>query len=269
MPGKIISVYNFSQNEDVDVQKLNGKMFGFKVAEIRKRLKDEADLYLRLRLSGKYIRKLLKVENRGAIAFESVFTSTQVVDARINQMRSLDDEIKEKLTNGLAKFSKVHFFLIVPSRDEYTLSSETLHAARHIENTPWANYIEDKQKSRLFVDPLYTVYHWKRTNQEEKPGRELGSEFVLYAKFKRTRLGWRPFFLYLMVAIGLGILSNFLYDRVRPDNQCTENKSGANSKTRKTSKTNAERKSKQLVAPDNSMKGAEGERPKTGVASHL
>jgi hypothetical protein len=65
--------------------------------EIRKRLKDEADLYLRLRLSGKYIRKLLKVENRGAIAFESVFTSTQVVDARINQMRSLDDEIRRNL----------------------------------------------------------------------------------------------------------------------------------------------------------------------------
>jgi len=210
---RTVSVWDFMRPGDCKETVGNGKLISFDIARLRKEEKQKIKgaLYLRFRLRGNYIEQLLKIEKRGTIAFDSVFTSTQVFDFRVNQIRSTDVNIKGLLQKGKAVFAKLHFFLIVPSRDDFALSSEAIHAARHIENVPWAHYLTGNKKSKLFNDPLYTVYHWRKRG-EVSTDKQLPEEFVLYAKFKTIRLGRRSLLLYLSVALVLGVISNGIFE---------------------------------------------------------
>ncbi|TGK17594.1 hypothetical protein [Leptospira stimsonii] len=203
-----ISIYDFDKKLDLKSEPLHGQVISFNIQELLKKAHNPKNLYLRLRLVGPAVKKLIRLEKRGIIPFESVYSSSQIMDFRLNQFRSLNPSIKEKIKGKIYKFDKVHFFFVVPSADEFQSSFEPINGTRNLESHLWDEYVSESKNQNLFNDPFYTAYHWKRNSHDSKSKIE---EFSVYAKFKRTQFGFRSFTVYSMVAILLSMMASYLY----------------------------------------------------------
>lgn len=200
-----IWVYNTVIGTDIINQNSNqGTLFQVDLKNIASNTNKTGKLYLRYRIKGNYIKALTQTKKRGNLPFESVHTSTRILDFRLNKSRSINPSIKEIGKNPCKDLSKIHFLLVVPAEDEYHSASEELKSTRNLEHSLWDDYLSASGKNKGLNQKLYTVYHWKKEQDNI-------DDFNIYAKFKTSEIGWKSLVLYVFVILVLGMLSNFLF----------------------------------------------------------
>jgi len=186
--------------------------------------------YIRIRINHDYTTLFSHIDLPTNAVFQSAFSKTEIIDFRINEARELSNELLEHIDNEgvLYFFSKIHFFFICSSREEFQFSHVPFISARQLEKDRWKNYIgHDNIK-----DEAILAYHWK-----VKQGYEPINDFNSLVQTKYENNSKRTIFKYVLILMILTILFNLLSNMIY-DGACSAVKSNdKDSIQTKTSKT--------------------------------
>lgn len=228
---KDILVYPLNQNMDkiFDIEKINENNYKLQISfdKFKTYINDEMiqsninnlknidTIYIRFRIKSNNLEDMLisKIVPKNTY-FESVFTTTQIVDFKINKKRNLDENIlvnaiinKEKLV----EFKKIHFLLMEPANNDVLDISNDMRDCRKLESRVWNDYLELESDNDCTNNIL--VYHWKDTDAENK---KLINEFGKLVKITYSKTNKKIMATYICVVILIsiisGIFSNLSYE---------------------------------------------------------
>lgn len=157
--------------------------------------------YFRFRICSGKFNEIIKCYSPQNIFLQSAISTTEAIDFRFNDYRSLPSSLIEIMRAGKSyQIGKVHFLLIVES-DVDLLYSSVSPTARELERNTWKKYY-DKLK-----DVNVVAYHWK-FNSESK--EKLIENCIMFVKTRVHTCNWKTILLYLVVAGGLAIGFNYI-----------------------------------------------------------
>lgn len=191
---------------------------GATVITINLNYTESNDLYIRFRILGGFAKSLSFIDKPPNSVFQSAFYRTDTIDLRVNEIRVLENKFVEKMENGgtIFQFSKLHFFFICSSREEWYFSQLPYANCRILENEKWRSYKENINlpfwnKAINYVVKIFgkepklvpvMAYHWK-TVQKDKPITDFN--ILIKTKFEQSDL--ITIFIYLLIVIGLALLT--------------------------------------------------------------
>lgn len=165
--------------------------------------------YIRIRIKHDYSSLFSHIDKPSNAVFQSAFSKTEIIDFRINEARDLSNELLEYVdTEGAFYFfSKIHFFYICSSREEFLFSHVPFISARQLEKDRWKDYIgHDNVKEEAIL-----AYHWK-VKQDDKPINDFNA--LVQTKYENnTKKTIVKYIIILMIlTIIFNLLSNIIYD---------------------------------------------------------
>lgn len=162
------------------------------------------DLYFRFRIKGQALSsQLLSPVTESNKFLESGFKKTKIIDFKINELRNINSVILNKAkAESLVPifFHKVYYFIMESSTSEVVSPGLNPNECRKLEPL-WEKYINAPVSNIL-------AYQWKKGSS----GNRGEQKFSHLTKITYSGTNWRIILLYLIAALLLGILSNFLYD---------------------------------------------------------
>ncbi len=195
---KLFSIYKL-EGSNITVSEYNG---GTKISICFKG-KVQDNTYIRIRINHDYTSLLSHIDKPSNAIFQSAFSKTEIIDFRINEARELSNELLQDIeTEGVMYFfSKIHFFFICSSREEFLFSHVPFISARQLEKGRWKNYIGLKNlKSEAVL-----AYHWK-----EKQGDNPINDFNALVQTKYENNSRKTIFKYVIILMLLSILFNLI-----------------------------------------------------------
>lgn len=169
---------------------------------------DQNKYYFRIRLLPKNndFMNILKRENEHInILQDSSLRTTEIIDFRINDFRSVTETLKEEAYRlNTFNISSVHYLIMRNSTDEY-ISGADKYKSRILENEVWNDYIELSEENDI------VAYHFKEISKKEG-SRNYITSFKNLSRFKYPLNVKKRLFRYLLIIVGISIFSNFLYD---------------------------------------------------------
>jgi hypothetical protein len=201
---KLFSIYKL-ESSNITVSELNS---GTKISICFKG-KIQDNTYIRIRINHDYTSLFSHIDKPSNAIFQSAFSKTEIIDFRINEARELSNELLQDIdTEGdIYFFSKIHFFFICSSREEFLFSHVPFISARQLEKDRWKDYIGlDNIK-----DEAILAYHWK-VKQDDKPINDFNA--LVQTKYENnTRRTIVKYIIILMIlTIIFNLLSNVIYD---------------------------------------------------------
>ncbi len=173
-------------------------------------MKDKSNKYyfrFRIEVCNKNV-NLIDDQIKGISIFSDQFTNTEIIDFRINDIRSCTDEIREKFNSG-TKFiiTEIHY-LIIRDADDVIIYNGNDISSRVLETNIWCDYIEGLSHNMV-------AYHFKKLadNCSNEDVKSI-DKFSILARFqykKNTRL---LLIVYITVVIILGAIGGVLGDFV-------------------------------------------------------
>lgn len=203
--GKKKLLYNMAEAE-VDFWNEDETMIKFDLKVLREdSVCDEFhDLYIRFRILSDRIKEELFCNIKSKNWFlESGFTSTQVVDIKVNKKRNMNEEdIKEMRRNKFqfAEFNKVHFLVMEPAGNDVEVFGKDFIECRKLESE-WGEYL----KLNFELGDIL-AYHWKTVSESEQL-----KEYAQMVKVTSAATSWFIIIVYMLVVVALGILTNSLF----------------------------------------------------------
>lgn len=171
-------------------------------------ISDEKKYYFRIRLLPKNddFMKILKRENEHInILQDSSLRTTEIIDFRINDFRSITENLKEEAYRlNTFNISSVHYLIMRNSTDEY-ISGADKYKSRILENEVWNDYIELSEENDI------VAYHFKEISKKEENGRNYIASFTNLSRFKYPLNVRERLCIYLLIVVVISIASNFLY----------------------------------------------------------
>ncbi len=171
--------------------------------------------YYRFRLKAPFVNNLSYFFKPSNSFLESVYSSIEIIDFRINDTRNLDVSLIEHI-NEQQKFNLalVHYFVMRNVKDEYVVSNQNMNGVRQLEDKTWTSYIDDSE----YLYEKSFAYHLKRKASEiERSDKRFIDEFSAVLKF---RFEDGKLVRYIVFAIILAMLTevfgNGLYDLCKP-----------------------------------------------------
>lgn len=170
-------------------------------------------IYIRFRLKNIDSKLLLSTLAKKNNYLESAFTERQILDFKLNNVRTMDRYKFEELKNEgfiLAKFRSIHLFLMVPSDYEVSIWGG-FSECRKLEANEWNNYLNDV-KNILLKGKInkkendISAYHWKQKSEENV------DEFAQLIKMEHKATKPLLIFIYCLIVIVLGSLGSFLFE---------------------------------------------------------
>lgn len=147
---------------------------------------------------------LINDEIKGTSIFSNEFTNTEVIDFRLNDIRSCSENLREQFDKG-SKFCilAVHY-LILRNADDIIIHYGEQISSRMLENDLWKDYIEGANNNII-------AYHIKRKAKKEK-GKD-GKERIKYVdnfsdltRFQYQKGNWTVLIKYILGVIVLGAI---------------------------------------------------------------
>ena len=133
-------------------------------------------------------------------AFQTGYSVVEYVDFRLNEARSLPNNIEQLMRQSLASRVPIVLFAFLTAvpvqSDVTTISWEKSHKKRLLEDHVWSAYVPDG------IPRGMTVYHWKEVGSPEEPVEDF-SGFVKM----QTRLSSWPI---LLTSLGISFLAGVL-----------------------------------------------------------
>lgn len=159
-------------------------------------------VYVRFRLTIRGDQGLIKRNDSRDKLFTSAFSREETIDFRINDYRTLSDEIREKIdgTNpAICKLGKMTVHVLLMARTNVSVESfERLHEKRLLEGKGvWKSYLPDSSYSEDDI----VAWHWK-----ESP--ELGDGYKIYLKLVHSVCDWSTICLYLLFLVFFSVMTN-------------------------------------------------------------
>jgi len=159
--------------------------------------------------------------------FFSRVDSTEIIDFRVNEARSLTNEINHKLELSKLIIDKVHFFVIKDIESDLVLSHADVSRCRLLENKIWQEYIDCGHERGMPVESQMLIYHWKevgKARERVKGGQDpvtdcrkdmVGSgvglvKYSAFAKFRVVRITIFSQAVFATFLVGLGVVSGLL-----------------------------------------------------------
>ncbi|MGH4120896.1 hypothetical protein [Clostridium sp.] len=162
--------------------------------------------YIRFRVQGEGVNSMVEEHKLKFTSFQSAFKITECIDFRLNEKRSISDDILEKI-NKANEFTikKVHFLLLIDIDNKLECTG-LKYSSRKLEDDIWNNYITEKYKSENLI-----AYHWKEKAEVNKKIESFNS----LIRIKIDKCNWVTIFCYVMVVFILNITSNFLFQGLK------------------------------------------------------
>jgi hypothetical protein len=168
--------------------------------------------YLRIRIDHDYHSFLSHTDKPSNSLFQSAFSETEIIDFRVNEARELSMELLEhvKSEGDMFTFSKIHFFFMCGSREEYIFSHVPFNSCRQLEKNRWKDYIGpiyDKNTEAILA------FHWK-TSSTKKNIKEYNA--LIQTRYENNNWGTILWYLVVLLclSISFNLISNFIYAQI-------------------------------------------------------
>lgn len=163
-----------------------------------------ATYYFRFRIGVSINQMQLIFKNAKNISpFQNAFITTQVIDFRLNDLRSCNQLVRDEFAKG-GHFSiyTVHYLLLRKTTDLFIHQGETV-SSRLLEKNLWENYIGGLTDNVI-------AYHFKKKIflSKEKNGIK---DYSVLTRFEYERLDIKVMLLYTCIVLYLGLLSSALF----------------------------------------------------------
>jgi hypothetical protein len=138
-------------------------------------------------------------------ALQSGFEAIELINFRLNEMRTLPDTVQSKLrqNGGIAnaQVRLVAFLTAIPAISDMTSASSPSHKSRTLESEIWDKYVDNGLPHDV------AVYHWKKERNLENGPTSI-NEFSAFVKLKQRRAGLGTIAIYLLIAFAFGVFGN-------------------------------------------------------------
>lgn len=191
--------------------------------ETHKRLKDKSckgdcnSAYFRLRIPLKNRSVFFTSYKPKDAFFTGNFQKSEIVDFRVNDLRSLPAELyAEKNARSLSFCSsRVDYFLIKDASAELQTVHAGMKKARTLEKAFWNDYIlfgndDDGFKKTIQGKGTMVIYHWVK----DVGDKDDIVSFSAFAKFCEAAANKVTIICYLFIVIAISILSNVISDKL-------------------------------------------------------
>lgn len=162
--------------------------------------------YTRLRICGQSIKDFFSQNIDPKSAFQYFTTKYEMLDFRLNNVRSLPAEFIDSKSNLPKKIRRVRCFLICEAGEEVLRVSSAYKKLRSLEKDGWRNYIELNGNAGKLL-----AYQWN-VDDENKV------DYSLFAETRTSKLGvWRTLFLLFLAflaSVGASCISNLICQKL-------------------------------------------------------
>lgn len=240
LPNEKLTIFTFDKNHDLTSEQLyDGTLFSIKFPDERQ------NWYIRFRVKIQYylaLRNFIKLRKEkrkwktirssfsekhtpGGSFYQSVRSSIEAVDFRVNDKRSLNLSLLDEKQGLFLNLRKLHFLLIHDIDEELIFSTTKVKKTRLLEDEIWSAYLHGISGS----EKKYCANQWTCS-----PQRSDGWEIFLklrYASANVMTIGWY-IILIVFISYFVNILSALSYDKLKKTdffNKILENKCETNS----------------------------------------
>lgn len=145
---------------------------------------------------------LIKESDLNKNFFLDIFSRTETIDFRINDIRSCSEKVMEEYyRNKKFHINKIHYLLLRNSNDEFLYLDGNINS-RVLEKELWSNYIESVPEDVI-------AYHIKEVPKNETDGIKSFSKLV---RFKYDKTSWIRIVIIILVNAYLKEIIEFLIE---------------------------------------------------------
>lgn len=166
------------------------------------------NIYLRFRIKSIDSNRLLNVLKAKNNYLESAFTQRQLIDFKLNNVRTMDSYVHKKLISAqyiLPSFTTIHLFIMVPTDFDISIWGD-FSDCRQLEKDEWNNYLDNMMLSKSEI----LAYHWKKKSNKYKKV----NEFAQLIKMEHKATNFKIILVYCAIVIVLGALGSALYSGI-------------------------------------------------------
>lgn len=192
----IMNIYCLDIDNDLKLEnKYGGTILSFNCS--KKLSESPLPAYFRFRIQSKEFKQIIKCYNPQKLFLQSAVSTTEAIDFRFNDYRSLQPTLLEEMRAGISySIGKVHFLLLTEADVDLQYSS-TNATARELENNVWKGYFKNLFKINI------VAYHWKFVSAVDS---KLIENCIMFVKTKVHKCNWKTIMIYIAA---LGIFTLF------------------------------------------------------------
>lgn len=150
--------------------------------------------------------------------FLSGFDELEYIDFRLNEARTLPDQIETQMRNDRGnldiKMRLVAFLTAVPVQSAVSDASIQFYKLRLLEHHLWSPYVPTGLPEGM------TVHHWKRAVDKDPTKRQDIKDFSAFVKLQTRRSGRRILWRYILIAFAFGVLGNLSASAIEAGFRC-------------------------------------------------
>ena len=174
----------------------------------------ESDLvYIRFRVMLAKGSKFIRTEHISNDLLQAAFSSTDLIDVRINESRVLDTKIRERMEQKEFEpfeFDKIHLFYMVDTRENVDNGSSLKQDTRIVEQEQWGGYLP---KTSLH-NTTFVAYHWKKRRKYKDEVKEIKEDpirtFNVFFSTIYPKTNFKRLAAYIFVVVFLGFMGSML-----------------------------------------------------------
>lgn len=150
--------------------------------------------------------ELINHEIEGVAIASCNFTKTEIIDFRLNNIRSIGDNAQNEMYKGkVFKFESIHLLILKRAKDLLMYPSES-PSTRMLEAELWHDYL--KLEDGTDINDL-VAYHFKK---KDKDGPI--SEYNVLARFSSTTIPKYALVVFLLFLLIVEVFCNWIYDKL-------------------------------------------------------
>lgn len=209
---KSFTIYEFDIKNDLSIKDINqegkGSLLNFSLKDILDGKYGKVDIepptryYFRVRVSSSVNElNLMFQEAKNISPFQDAFVITQVVDFRLNNLRSCNRFVRDKIAKGdKFKILQVHYLLLRKATDVFIHQGEKV-SSRLLEKPLWEKYIDGLNENVI-------AYHFKRKAKDTD--NEAIEDFCVLSRFEYQQLNKTKLVAYTYLVVFLGAVSGVI-----------------------------------------------------------
>ncbi|TYA14694.1 hypothetical protein FRY98_03150 [Paenibacillus faecis] len=173
----------------------------------------KARYYFRIRIQAqKKDIALINDQIKGISIFSNQFTNTEIIDFRLNDIRSCGEELREQFNKGL-KFNllAVHY-LILRSADDLIIHYGESINSRMLENDLWKDYIDSVPTNNIIAYHIKKKANKTNSDNSGMPKYEYLEGFSDLTRFQYQKSSWLILLLYTIFIIIFGAAGGIFGD---------------------------------------------------------
>lgn len=163
---------------------------------------------IRIKVNSKDI-QLINDEIKGISVFSDQFTNTEVIDFRLNDIRSCSEELREQFKKGKAFCLKAVHYLILRDADDIIIHYGKELNSRMLEKNLWSNYI-DGYNHNIIAYHIKSKYEKQIDSITQKIKYKYVEDFSDLTRFQYQKGTKKIIMVYVLFVIGLGTIGSVI-----------------------------------------------------------